>query len=105
MLQHRNYGAERYLRLLAGWELEGFVLSGRDVVKKKHNETKLMTLTRMVHCSYRKFEGQPLLILRRIENIDFDNVMTEGEWSHEKQQQIEREYNEMKAGVKNIPCV
>ena len=28
MLQHRSYGAERYMQLLIGWELVGFVVSG-----------------------------------------------------------------------------
>ena len=102
MLQHRSYGAERYMRLLVGWDLEGFVLDGRDVVERRPQESKLSTLFRMINCSFKKNEGQPLLILRKSDNMTFDDVMLEGDWPADKRKQIEREYLDMNVNNRRL---
>ena len=93
VLQHRNYGAERYMRLLAGWELEGFVVHGKDVNQRKSHETKMGTMARMLQCSFETNEGQPLLILRKLGNVTFDTILTEGKWTSDKTEFIEKEYH------------
>ena len=103
VLQHRDYGAERYMRLLIGWELEGFVLYGNDVVERRHHESKLYTLSRMLQCSYEIGERQPLLILRKSENMSFDDIMLEDENWNAKQ--VEREYHSITSGVQNTSCI
>ena len=105
VLQHRSYGAERYMRLLVGWDLEGFVLYGRDVVERRPQESKLSTLFRMINCSFKTNEGQPLLILRKSDNMTFDDVMLEGDWPAEKRKRIEREYLDMNVNNQNVTCV
>ena len=92
MLQHRAYGAERYMRLLVGWVLEGFVVDGNDVVKREPSETKIETLSRMLSCSFQTNEKQPLLILRKSGNMTFDEVLLEGDWTADKARKYEEEY-------------
>ena len=84
VLQNRKYGAERYIRLLVGWEVAGFVIDGMDVIKQKPHESKMATIARMLECSQRRKESQPLLILRKLENMTFNDVMLEGNWSVDK---------------------
>ena len=93
------------MRLLVGWDLEGFVLYGRDVVERRPQESKLSTLFRMINCSFKTNEGQPLLILRKSDNMTFDDVMLEGDWPAEKRKRIEREYLDMNVNNQNVTCV
>ena len=80
-MQHRNYGAERYMRLLVGWVLEGFVVGGNDVLSRQPNEAKMFSISRMLQCSFEAKEGQPLLILRKVKDMTFNDVLIEGVWS------------------------
>jgi hypothetical protein len=103
VLQHRAYGAERYMRLFVGWELEGFVLRGENVVEKHPNDSNLQTLLRMIECSFNEQEGQPLMILRKLGNDTFDDSsMYDWEWSIDKKEKIEREYESMKTELHNM---
>ena len=73
VLQHREYGAERYIRLLVGWDLNVFVVAGNDVVERRPDETKMLLLSRMLQCSFQIYEGQPLLILHKV--MTFEDVL------------------------------
>ena len=95
VLQHRAYGAERYMRLLVGWAFEGFVIDGRDVIEFRSTESKMMSIVRMLQCSFVRehSEHQPLLILRKLEDMTFDDVLVEGDsWVEHKAQLYEEEY-------------
>ena len=92
ILQHRAYGAERYVRLLVGWDVEGFVLSGRDVVARRAGESKMTTIARMIRCSHIEGENQPLLILRKSEDTTFDQILREAMWDDGKKNFYEEEY-------------
>lgn len=102
ILQHRAYGAERYMRLLAGWALEGFVASGNNVITTRSNDDKLTSIARMIKCSILLGENQPLLILRKVEGMTFDNVLSEDEnWTETKALVYEEEY---RAIQQNVTC-
>mmetsp|Transcript_46760 Transcript_46760/g.99238 ORF Transcript_46760/g.99238 Transcript_46760/m.99238 type:complete len:436 (+) Transcript_46760:87-1394(+) len=92
VLQHRNYGAERYFRLLDGWDFVGFVNAGRDVVARRPHETKMSFIHRMLDSSFETHEGQPLLVLRKAKGVSFDDVLNDGSWSKDKTRMLEEEY-------------
>ncbi|KAL7550725.1 hypothetical protein ACHAWF_013941 [Thalassiosira exigua] len=103
VLQHRNYGAERYVRLLSGWELDGFVLAGKDAATREPNESKMEMIARMLHCSFEASEFQPLLILRK-QDLIFDDVLEMGKWTADKAEQLELEYHRIVKDMKNVKC-
>ena len=92
------------MRLLVGWALEGFVINGMDVIEKKFQESTMTTIARMLECSFGKDkENQPLLILRKLENMTFNDVMLEGDWSVDKAKFFADEYR-MTIGKNNVTC-
>ncbi len=82
----------------------GFVVDGRGVIERRPGETKLSMIFRMIHCSFETKEEQPLLLLKKLENMTFDDVVLEGEWSAEKMEQIGREYRSMEHGYETTSC-
>ena len=90
--QHRNYGAERYYRLLVGWDFVGYVNAGRDVVARRPHETKMSFIHRMLDSSFETYEGQPLLVLRKAKGVSFDDILNDGSWSKDKTRMLEEEY-------------
>jgi len=106
ILSNREYGAERYMRLLVGWDLEGFVLAGGNVVERHAGESKMTTIARMLQCSYNNKnnkENQPLLILRKSEDMTFDQILHKGMWSVEKTNFYEEEFH-LTVRKKNFTC-
>ena len=83
ILRDRLYGAERYARLLTGWHLEAWVIMGR-LVTRDAGETEMSALGRMSVMSAAVSEWQPILVMRKLKNVTFGQMLDRGQWSAEK---------------------
>ncbi len=93
------------MRLLVGWNLDGFILNGKVVeLEKSDGLSKMTKIATVVQCSLLEKEHQPLLILRKVDNMSFDDVLQKGKWSKKRTRFYEDEYVKMIKDRSNITC-